>query len=291
MNKNPEEVKKKVDSYYNRLSDEEKNEIYEKQKRQSMITTISLSVVSTILAIVCIVAGVIGSSENRQGMIVVAIILFVVVGYLIYKHIFILKNKEKTIKSYLKKEKLEDIYLENFVVDKEIVLNSQVSKFARLLIDSKNGQFVYEEDGVFSKAVKFKDIRSYEIYENGDSVVKGTSGRALIGGMFFGLSGVLIGGMASRKTRNICTNLKLLVKINDLDCPVLDIPFIDEDTQKQTSKYKDCVESLQEICAYFEYMINNKNLANELEKEIGYYNDKNIDDKNVFNEDVKDDKS
>lgn len=62
--------------------------------------------------------------------------------------------------------------------------------------------------------------------------------------------------------------MKLLVKINDLDCPVLDIPFIDEDTQKQTSKYKDCVESLQEICGYFEFMINNKNLADEIKTEI-----------------------
>lgn len=185
---------------------------------------------------------------------------------------WIIRDKEKTIKLLLrvkaKKETSIEFEEENiksefgdFKIDKEIRLyDVSHIRSARLLIDTKRKQFIYAIGKDYSSIIEFKDILSYEVYEDGDSVVKGSAGRALIGGAFFGLTGAIIGSSGKRKVSNYCSSLKLLIRINDIANPQIEITFINSQVEKDSSTYKNCIKSLQEISSYFEYMINSKTL-------------------------------
>lgn len=142
-----------------------------------------------------------------------------------------------------------------FILEKEF----EIYKY-RFLVDKENKKFAVVERNRIVRIYDFSKVISYEIQEDGASVVKGSVGRSLIGGLFFGITGAVIGSSGKRKISNFCTDLRLLIRLNDLEEPLLNMQVINFQVDKQSAVYKNAKQMLYEICAYLEYMINDKTL-------------------------------
>ena len=175
----------------------------------------------------------------------------------------VLKEIKKEIEAELgdKTDVTQGSVIDNsFMVTKIININGQ----SRLLIDNENKMFIYCKDKKYSKTYSFSEVISYEVYENGVSKVQGRAGSALVGGLFFGAVGAIVGSSMNRSVNEKCNNLKLFIRIKDFDCPNMIISFVDgEDFDKTGSRYKNIVENLQNVCSLLEYMMNDKRVGQE----------------------------
>lgn len=131
----------------------------------------------------------------------------------------------------------------------------------KLLINNNTKEFVYQKGKYSSKVYKFSDLINYEVYENGKSQVQGRAGSALIGGAFFGLGGLLVGSSMGRKINEKCNQLKLIIRLNDFNCPQIVITYVDNvDWDKNAWTYRNMKENLQSVCSMLEFMLNEKSL-------------------------------
>ena len=166
-------------------------------------------------------------------------------------------KKDLTTNSPIMKPSLN----ENFTFSKEVHILANGWSSTKLLIDNDNKAFVYQRGKTYSKAYSFKDIINYEVYENGKSKVQGRAGSALIGGAFFGLGGLIIGSSMSRNVNEKCNQLKLFIRLNDIDCPQIVIVYVDNvEWDKSGLTYRNMKENLQSVCSVLEYMMNNRTL-------------------------------
>lgn len=107
-----------------------------------------------------------------------------------------------------------------------------------------------------STVYNYSDIIDFELLEDGDSISKGGLGRALVGGVLFGGTGAVVGGVTGkRKNKSICNSLKIKVTLNDINNPVVYINFITTPTKKDGFVFKtiykeahECLSVLQLIC-------------------------------------------
>ncbi len=165
---------------------------------------------------------------------------------------FFVQLKYSALKQMQARSEIKD---RGFNCDKEI----SIDKYS-FMIDYKNKKWLLMTKANPGRIYDFSKILSYEIYEDGNSVVKGSTGKALLGGAFFGVTGAIIGSSGRRKTDNKCTSLKLLIKINELDNPLLALEVVKSETSKDSIIYKDYIKKLQEICGCIEFIINNKEI-------------------------------
>ncbi|HIY78175.1 MAG TPA: SHOCT domain-containing protein [Candidatus Borkfalkia excrementavium] len=148
-----------------------------------------------------------------------------------------------------------------FVVSKSFNIVTNGGILSKLFIDNQHKLFVYQKDINFIKMYKFSDLINYEVYENGQSKVKGRAGSALIGGAFFGLTGLIVGSSMSRKVEDKCNQLKLIIRLNDLNCPQIVITYVDNVAwDKAGFTYRTMKENLQLVCSALEYIMNAKTL-------------------------------
>jgi len=106
-----------------------------------------------------------------------------------------------------------------------------------------------------SKIHTFEDIISFEVIEDGESRIKGGKSQALIGGVLFGSTGAIVGGItASRSTETICSELKIVITINDLDCPKETIYFVDKPISKNSIICKNSYEFAQQCVSLLQIM-------------------------------------
>lgn len=116
------------------------------------------------------------------------------------------------------------------------------------LIPSK-GTFIPTPDLIFN----YSDIVDFELLEDGESVASGGLGRALVGGALFGGVGAIVGGVTGkRKSKNVCSSLRLKVTINNMDSPAVYINFIETKTQKDGLSYKAIADQAQECLSVFQ---------------------------------------
>ncbi len=176
-----------------------------------------------------------------------------------------LKNKIITALKQNKSSIAEDyLQSENFSIEKVIKLMTSGWSSQELLLDNTGRRLVFKTGKKYSKILKYSDIESYEVVENGNSVVKGTAGKALIGGAFFGLGGILIGSSMDRKILEKCNSLKLIIRINDFDSPEIIVTYIDNVKYDKTGfLYKNMKKNIQSVCSMLEFVINNKTIENQ----------------------------
>ena len=114
------------------------------------------------------------------------------------------------------------------------------------VIGSKKNSVVYN----------YNNIVSFELIQDGDSIEQGGLGRSLVGGALFGSTGAMVGGITGKKrTKGICTELKIKITMNDINDPVVYIHFLVGETKKDGFLYKqaikeahECLSTLQIIC-------------------------------------------
>lgn len=144
-------------------------------------------------------------------------------------------------------------------MDKKIENDNKISEFKTtkkvgvyLFIDSEKKQFIFP--GAFgsiknSIVHSFDDVVEVEILEDGDSITKGNGlGRAVVGGLVFGVAGALIGGVTgSKKTKSLVNSLRVKVTLNNIINPVKYIDLISTKTKSDSFAYKSANNIAQEI--------------------------------------------
>ncbi len=253
------------------LSSEQIKRVVSKEKKSWRIATIIIAICD-IGFLGCTVASFVAGGLSMG--IFTLILFFMGVAILLY---FIIAYKKRTdrewVASYAKSKNKDALNIEiallkqdnaidrNFTLSKAVDILARGWSASKLLIDYQNKQFIYKKGKTFSKTYKFSDLINYEVYENGKSQVQGRAGSALIGGAFFGLGGLIIGSSMSRKINEKCNQLKLIIRLNDLNCPQIMITYVDNvDLDKNDWTYRNMKENIQAVCSMLEYMLNEKTL-------------------------------
>ncbi|WP_453992181.1 SHOCT domain-containing protein [Bacillus nitroreducens] len=122
----------------------------------------------------------------------------------------------------------------------------------------------------------YSDIIDFELLEDDESIASGGLGRALVGGALFGGAGAIVGGVTGKKkTKGICTSLKIKVTVRDMNNPVVYIPFLNSKTKKDGWIYKsvfklahECLSTFQLICDDQKNNVENNNTSTSSADEI-----------------------
>ena len=111
---------------------------------------------------------------------------------------------------------------------------------------------------------RYSDIVCFELIENGESVVSGGLGRALVGGALFGGVGAVVGGVTGgKKSASICKNMQIKVTVNNINNPVVYIMFYTDSAdpwglRKDDKKYVRLFASAQECLSIFQLICESK---------------------------------
>ena len=250
----------------------DKNQLIQKQKKSWLIVTIVIAICCAAMLVGVIVC----FASKESGLAIFSLFMFI--PSLIATIYFIYTYKNRTdndwVADYVKAKHLtsstegfELLKQANVVPDSSFVLNKSIDiiatgwSAAKLLIDNQNKKFIYQKGKKYSKTYNFSDLINYEVYENGKSQVQGRAGSALIGGAFFGLGGAIVGGSRSRSINEKCNQLKLILRVNDFNCPEIVIIYVNNvDVDKNSSIYKNMKSNLQSVCSMLEYMLNEHTL-------------------------------
>lgn len=94
--------------------------------------------------------------------------------------------------------------------------------------DDRNKLWYYstQKNTRFPVYHKFSDIASYDLYQDSDVITKGGTGRAIAGGLMFGVPGAVIGGVtAKRKTTKIINEMYIRVSFKTISTDYVKIPL------------------------------------------------------------------
>lgn len=254
-----------------KISSEQIRQIVSKEKNNWKIVTIVLAICSILIS-VCVVISFV-AAEISLGIFSVLLLFASIIILLYFVRTYKIRNDREWVLSYIKGKnsdasnieiellKKENTIDNNFELSKKVNILVRGWSSKKLLIDNKNKKFIYQNGKTYSKTYKFSDIINYEVYENGKTQVQGRAGSALIGGAFFGLGGLIVGSSMSRNINEKCSQLKLIIRLNDFDCPQIVINYVNNAIlDKSDSLYINIKENLQSVCSMLEYMLNEKTL-------------------------------
>ena len=165
------------------------------------------------------------------------------------------RNLNQTLSEYLREtnfNKTKIIYLNDYAT-----YNKGMDSKKIIGIDNENKKIALVD---YEKAkmliVDFRDILSYEIYENGSNSTIGGN----VGGFF--------GGVFSAETNGMCKDLKLIIRLNSYENAQIVYNIISNTTfnmglNKSADQYRKCVSSLQELVSFLEVIkCENRNTKN-----------------------------
>lgn len=121
------------------------------------------------------------------------------------------------VKDGIAANEMNQKYMQEFKLTKKIEKKLWIDEINRLwtIDSSKNVIFSYG------------DILDYELFENGENIIKGGFGSAVVGGVLFGGIGALVGGVAStKKIKKEIRDLQIKIKTKNLLYPEIIIPII-----------------------------------------------------------------
>lgn len=110
----------------------------------------------------------------------------------------------------------------------------------------------------------FDDIIAFELLEDGNSITKGGTGRAIAGGLLFGGVGAIVGGSTGkRKTKSTCIKLQIKITVNSMSMPAVYINLIAGETKTDGFIYKAAYSSAQNILSVLQVICENNKTLHE----------------------------
>ena len=101
----------------------------------------------------------------------------------------------------------------------------------------------------------YDDILDFELLQDGDTIIKGGLGRALVGGALFGGVGAVVGGVTGKRTsKKTCRSLRIKITLNNMTEPVEYIDLIKMETRINSIAYRKYESQAQEILSLFQVM-------------------------------------
>lgn len=276
-----QDLENTVNADYEKLNEIDKNVYLETRKNKIKKSYITLISFWGTLCIIFLICGIVLKEGSLYAFIFSAVLFLMEILAGIGLFFELKQPNEKLIKAEIRqrllhvfankaivqKEQNKIKISDDFYADKIIKLATGGLSNAVILIDNDKKKFIYRKGKILSRPYKFSDIINYEVYENGNSKVKGTAGKALIGGAFFGLGGLIVGSSMGKKINEKCNQLHLIIRLNDFNTPQIDLKYIDNvEYDKDSFIYRNMKSNLQEVCSILEYMINSKTLEENIEK-------------------------
>ena len=132
----------------------------------------------------------------------------------------------------------------------------------------------------FSKALVFPydDIISYELLQDGETITKGSLGKAMVGGALFGGVGAIVGSNMGSKTKQIVNEYKIKIVTKNICFPEVYINFLTTGAVKSNSILFSSYKTLaQRILSLLSIITNNQsetisqNNTNNIADEIREY--------------------
>jgi hypothetical protein len=104
----------------------------------------------------------------------------------------------------------------------------------------------YNRQFISSTVLPFKDILSVELLEDGASITKTEKSSqiegALIGGILFGTTGAIIGGLSGVTTSGTVSRIELRLTVNSMQNPSHELIFLDSVIFKKDERYKKVID-------------------------------------------------
>ena len=266
------QIEKQANEKLKNMSNDEIKAIADKEKNSEKKKAFGSAIICAIGAIFLLSVLLIFRKTISFMIIPLIVVIVIMVGVGIWFLIYLKKKLSKSnddwaLKGIIKELKRDGIMFSSqddkheYQVSKTIDILDEGTQKTRLLFDNDHKVFQLQIGEHLSKLFKFSDIINYEVYENGASKVSGTAGQALIGGAFFGLGGMIIGSSMGRTVQDTCSQLKLIIRLNDMNCPQMQLVYISSCTcSKDSTVYRTKRANLQLVCSQLEYMINSKTL-------------------------------
>jgi len=101
----------------------------------------------------------------------------------------------------------------------------------------------------------FDDLISYDIDIDNSTVMSGGVGRAIVGDVLAGPVGAIV-GVASRKSKDMCNSMTLVIHLSDKRHPLVTVPLIEKPVKRRSSAYKNAASTAQESIAGLDLIAN-----------------------------------
>ncbi|MGL4849196.1 MAG: SHOCT domain-containing protein [Clostridium sp.] len=116
--------------------------------------------------------------------------------------------------------------------------------------------------------LKYEEISSFELLEDGSSISSGGVGRAVVGGALFGGAGAIVGGVTGKKkTTNISSSMEIKITTRDINNPVKIVKIFKKDLKRTSLLYKEYRKDAFSIIAILEIIVERLN-AKENTREV-----------------------
>ena len=113
----------------------------------------------------------------------------------------------------------------------------------------------------------FSELIDFEVHQDGDTIISGNTGDALLGGLVFGTVGAIVGSAGAKDAVQNCTDLHVDILFNDVAHLRQELPFITHAVTKQSLEYKYAVVSVKEVVAVLTFIKANTNENNATSSE------------------------
>ena len=144
----------------------------------------------------------------------------------------------------------------------EILNFKPTKKIGSYIWFDENQEKILLPDPIKSYVIKYKDVVSFDLIEDGETVTSGGIGRALVGGALFGEAGAIVGALTANKSKEFCTILKVALTVKNMENSIYFATFLNKKTKINSSAYavayqgaRECISILQSICGNSEEII------------------------------------
>lgn len=111
--------------------------------------------------------------------------------------------------------------------------------FGKVHFNDNTNSLLIEISDMKAEVFQYDQIISFDLIENGNSIISGGTGSAIAGGLLFGEVGAVVGGVtANRKTAELCTLLKIKITFRNCQRQSIDITFIENKNGLPKNSYE-----------------------------------------------------
>lgn len=174
-------------------------------------------------------------------------IVLIVVGGIYLARFFHTKITRESNQKFVEQVSSKDFNAERTI---------EVGESLLLIDNTKKKWCAKEHNNSVPRIYSFKDLNEFEIYEDGDSIVKGRAGSALMGGLLFGSTGAIIGSARRKTVSNICRILQLRIQVNDFHNPEIIMTIINSEVNKNSAAYRNCINLAKQIASTLSFIQN-----------------------------------
>jgi len=213
-------------------------ELYKDSKTMKVMKIVGAAVCA-IIAIACFRSAILKPEDN---LLIVGIISALATARIIYS----------IYHPRMSKSQIED------KLDEQDFTISQSLKFrnGKFLVDDPGKKFAISQSGTL-KICNYDDMISFELNEDGNSIIKGKRIATVVGGVAFGPFGAMVGAVGKRKQENTCALLVIRIFMNDIKNPQILIPFITAEVKKNSFAYRAHRENAKAFISILTYIENN----------------------------------